>query len=226
MTVVQIVFPPRCHNFQLMSWITLYRLTQIRVMISKESLIVWSIREHFLNFKKALLKTSALDSPAWMALFDHGPGPVAPLEVSAQALAWLFFTSGTTGLPKRVGHTAFSYPVGHLSTAVMAGIRTDDIHHNLSAPGWAKWAWSSFFAPLNVWEYLQPKNHIVHGYPRREIAATTTSLDTDVIVMGTVSRLGVPGYIMGDTAEETIHQLKCAVVGVKPRGFESPISRD
>ena len=75
-------------------------------------------------------------------------------------------------------------------------------------------------------EYLQPKNHIVHGYPRREIAATTTSLDTDIIVMGTVSRLGVPGYIMGDTAEETIHQLKCAVVGVKPRGFETPISLD
>lgn len=61
-----------------------------------------------------------------------------------------FFTSGTTGLPKQVGHTAVSYPVGHLSTSVMAGIRPDDIHHNLSAPGWAKWAWSSFFAPLNV----------------------------------------------------------------------------
>jgi nucleotide-binding universal stress UspA family protein len=44
--------------------------------------------------------------------------------------------------------------------------------------------------------------------------------------MGTVARLGVPGYIMGDTAEETIHQLKCAVVGVKPRGFETPISID
>ncbi len=42
----------------------------------------------------------AMDSPAWMALFDHGPGPVAPMEVSAQALAWLFFTSGTTGRPK------------------------------------------------------------------------------------------------------------------------------
>ncbi|MFO7752393.1 MAG: AMP-binding protein [Desulfobacteraceae bacterium] len=61
-----------------------------------------------------------------------------------------FFTSGTTGLPKRVGHSAASYPVGHLSTAVMIGIKPDDIHHNLSAPGWAKWAWSSFFAPLNV----------------------------------------------------------------------------
>jgi acetyl-CoA synthetase/4-hydroxybutyrate---CoA ligase (AMP-forming) len=61
-----------------------------------------------------------------------------------------FFTSGTTGLPKRVGHSAVSYPVGHLSTAVMIGIKPQDVHHNLSAPGWAKWAWSSFFAPLNV----------------------------------------------------------------------------
>lgn len=65
-------------------------------------------------------------------------------------LLFCFFTSGTTGLPKRVGHTAASYPLGHLSTSVMTGVRTDDIHHNLGAPGWAKWAWSSFFAPLNV----------------------------------------------------------------------------
>ena len=65
-------------------------------------------------------------------------------------LLFCFFTSGTTGLPKRVGHTALSYPLGHLSTSVMTGIQPDDIHHNLSAPGWAKWSWSSFFAPLNV----------------------------------------------------------------------------
>jgi acetyl-CoA synthetase/4-hydroxybutyrate---CoA ligase (AMP-forming) len=65
-------------------------------------------------------------------------------------ILFCFFTSGTTGLPKRVGHTAVSYPVGHLSTTVMMGLRPDDIHHNLSAPGWSKWAWSSFFAPFNV----------------------------------------------------------------------------
>jgi 4-hydroxybutyrate---CoA ligase (AMP-forming) len=61
-----------------------------------------------------------------------------------------FFTSGTTGLAKRVAHTAVSYPVGHLSTSNIAGIRPGDFHHNLSQPGWAKWAWSSFFAPFNV----------------------------------------------------------------------------
>lgn len=61
-----------------------------------------------------------------------------------------FFTSGTTGLPKRVGHTAVSYPLGHLSTTLVVGLRPDDIHCNLSVPGWAKWSWSSFFSVFNV----------------------------------------------------------------------------
>ncbi len=61
-----------------------------------------------------------------------------------------FFTSGTTGLAKRVAHTAASYPVGHLSTANMIGVRPGDVHHNLSQPGWAKWAWSCLFSPLNL----------------------------------------------------------------------------
>ena len=74
----------------------------------------------------------------------------APADVGKDDVLFCFFTSGTTGLPKRVGHSATSYPVGHLSTAVMQGLEPGDVHHNLSAPGWAKWAWSSFFAPLNV----------------------------------------------------------------------------
>ena len=61
-----------------------------------------------------------------------------------------FFTSGTTGMAKRVAHTAVSYPLGHLSTANIIGIKPGDIHNNLSQPGWAKWAWSCVFAPLNV----------------------------------------------------------------------------
>ncbi|NON61747.1 MULTISPECIES: AMP-binding protein [Acidianus] len=59
-----------------------------------------------------------------------------------------YFTSGTTGMPKRVLHTAVSYPVGNLSTASFIGIKSDFIHVNLSAPGWAKFAWSSFFSPF------------------------------------------------------------------------------
>jgi acetyl-CoA synthetase len=63
---------------------------------------------------------------------------------------FLFFTSGTTGLPKVVTHTHFSYPVGHLSTAAWIGLRPSDRHCNIAQAGWAKFAWSSFFAPLSV----------------------------------------------------------------------------
>jgi len=63
---------------------------------------------------------------------------------------FLFFTSGTTGMPKVVTHTHFSYPFGHLTTASWIGLKKDDIHYNISQPGWAKFAWSSFFAPWSV----------------------------------------------------------------------------
>lgn len=62
----------------------------------------------------------------------------------------LYFTSGTTAKPKLVLHTHQSYPVGHLSTMYWIGLRTDDIHWNISSPGWAKHAWSCFFAPWNA----------------------------------------------------------------------------
>ncbi|MEA1967152.1 MAG: AMP-binding protein, partial [Thermodesulfobacteriota bacterium] len=71
-------------------------------------------------------------------------------KIQSDDLLFCFFTSGTTGLPKRVGHSALLYPLGHLSTSVMTGIKPAEVHNNLSSPGWAKWAWSSFFAPLNI----------------------------------------------------------------------------
>ncbi|MDD3800090.1 MAG: AMP-binding protein [Novosphingobium sp.] len=62
----------------------------------------------------------------------------------------LYFTSGTTSLPKLVLHTHQSYPVGHLSTMYWIGLQPGDIHLNISSPGWAKHAWSCFFAPWNA----------------------------------------------------------------------------
>ncbi len=71
-------------------------------------------------------------------------------DIKKDDVLFCFFTSGTTGLPKLVGHSAMSYPLGHLSSSLMIGLQPGKVHHNLSAPGWAKWAWSSFFGPLNV----------------------------------------------------------------------------
>jgi len=44
----------------------------------------------------------------------------------------------------------------------------------------------------------------------------------DMLVMGTVARHGVPGVLVGNTAERMLHEAPCSLFAVKPDGFESP----
>ena len=86
---------------------------------------------------------------------DFDPGADTP----ATDPLFLYFTSGTTAKPKAVVHTHVSYPIGHLSTMYWLGLRPGDRHLNLSSPGWAKHAWSSFFAPWNAEATIVMVNH-------------------------------------------------------------------
>ena len=73
----------------------------------------------------------------------------------------LYFTSGTTSRPKLVEHSHCSYPAGHLVTMYWVGLQPGDVHLNISSPGWAKHAYSCFFAPWNagatVFIFNQPR---------------------------------------------------------------------
>ena len=83
-------------------------------------------------------------------LYGGAPAYVPDASTRATDPMLLYFTSGTTAKPKLVLHTHQSYPVGHLSTMYWVGLREGDVHYNISSPGWAKHAWSSFFAPWNA----------------------------------------------------------------------------
>ena len=72
---------------------------------------------------------------------------LADAATNPDDLLLLYFTSGTTAKPKLVMHSHRSYPVGALSTMYWLGLQPGDVHLNISSPGWAKHAWSSFFAP-------------------------------------------------------------------------------
>ncbi|WP_449371017.1 AMP-binding protein [Thiomonas sp.] len=97
---------------------------------------------------------TAGDAPAgWTALAgaDSASADFQP-DASTRAAdpLLLYFTSGTTSKPKLVLHTHQSYPVGTLATMYWIGLQPGDVHWNISSPGWAKHAWSSFFAPWNA----------------------------------------------------------------------------
>jgi acetyl-CoA synthetase len=96
------------------------------------------------------------------SLFDFGPDE--PTKADDQLL--LYFTSGTTALPKLVEHTHISYPIGHLSTMYWIGLQPGDVHLNVSSPGWAKHAWSCVFAP-----WLAGATICVFNYDRFDAAA-------------------------------------------------------
>lgn len=45
----------------------------------------------------------------------------------------------------------------------------------------------------------------------------------ELVVMGTVARTGLPGFIIGDTAEKALTTVDCSVLAVKPDSFVSPV---
>jgi len=86
----------------------------------------------------------------WLPFEDaaNAPEPFTPDgPTKADDPMLLYFTSGTTAKPKLVRHSQRSYPVGHLTTMYWLGLQPGDIHLNISSPGWAKHAYSCFFAP-------------------------------------------------------------------------------
>ncbi|ENM3919553.1 universal stress protein [Vibrio cholerae] len=74
-----------------------------------------------------------------------------------------------------------------------------------------------------TYQYLNPRLHLVQGSAAHEIPKFAQSVNADLVVMGTLARSGIAGVLIGNTAENILYQLNCAVVTLKPEGFVSPI---
>ena len=72
--------------------------------------------------------------------------------------------------------------------------------------------------------YIKPELHSPKGPARKNIPDLAKQLQADCIVMGTVGRVGIPGLIIGNTAESLLDQLTCSILAIKPKGFTTPVT--
>ncbi len=63
----------------------------------------------------------------------------------------------------------------------------------------------------------------VRGSPDEIVPDFITKNGIDVLVMGTVGRNGIPGFVIGNTAENLLQNLNCSLIAIKPNGFMTPI---
>src|SRR5690625_920296 len=106
---------------------------------------------------------------------DDAPVEFEPTEPTpASDTALIYFTSGTTSRSKMVAHSHASYPVGHLSTLYWIGLEPGDVHLNVASPGWAKHAWSNFFAPL-----IGEATIFLYNYVRFDAKQLMSVMDTE-----------------------------------------------
>ena len=106
--------------------------------------------------------------------FDSAFTATAPTPADETML--LYFTSGTTSKAKLVEHTHTSYPVGHLSTMYWIGLEPGDVHLNVASPGWAKHAWSNFFAP-----FIAEATVFVYNYTRFDAGALMAQMEREQV---------------------------------------------
>lgn len=66
--------------------------------------------------------------------------------------------------------------------------------------------------------------HLPRGRPEQAISRLVRQERIDLIVMGSVGRVGIPGYFIGNTAESVLGSERCSILTVKPNGFETPVA--
>ena len=66
--------------------------------------------------------------------------------------------------------------------------------------------------------------HLIKGEAAPTIRSLSRDLESDLVVMGSIGRTGIPGLIIGNTAEEVMQNIDASILAIKPAGFVSPVA--
>ncbi len=96
----------------------------------KNRVLVDATRDGWLNFEQEI---------------ENMPETLERVDTHTKETMLVYFTSGTTGMPKMVAHN-FSYPLGHIVTAkYWQQVQENKLHMSVSDSGWAKFGWGKIY---------------------------------------------------------------------------------
>ncbi len=154
------------------------------------------------------------DRPGWIRyeeLVRAASTEWEPIRTRSDGPALMYFTSGTTGLPKMVLHTHASYGIGHNLTArFWLGLQTDDLHWNISDTGWAKTAYSGFFGPWIAGSAIYVHHHAGKFDAARVLTCLSTHPISSLCAPPTVYRMLVQQDL---TAFRPLALRRCMAAG-------------
>jgi len=123
----------------------------------------------------------------------------------------LYFTSGTTGMPKMVSHN-YVYPLGHIVTArYWQNVHENGLHFTVADTGWAKAAWGKIYG-----QWLSESAVMTYDYdtfvPKNLIGVIAKHKVVTFCAPPTIYRF----LIKEDFSEYDLSHLKYCVVAGEP----------
>jgi nucleotide-binding universal stress UspA family protein len=218
-------------------------LVIIREVLRNEHDLVMTTAEGRVGLKERLFGSAALHlmrqcpCPVWVVKPSQPQGYTrilaavdpTPMDEERHALN-IKIMDLATSLARRqqselvVVHT-WTFPVEH-------SLRSGQLGPSSKVDGWVRDARDNH--RLRLAELLQPyalqdlkyQVYLLKGEAGHLIPELATEKEVDLIVMGTVSRTGVSGLLIGNTAEKILRRVNCSVLTVKPDGFITPVRLD
>ena len=109
-----------------------------------------------------------------------------------------------------------------------SGWSPEEVEEYVEEWRWQAQDWLDEFQAKAAQQYRQAglafSQRLIMGDARKDLAQAVKDLDADILFIGSANRSGVPGLLIGNTAESVIDQVACSVYVVKPKGFVSVIS--
>lgn len=158
--------------------------------------------------------------PVVLAAVDPAHAFAKPARLDHEILGYAAFLKDALHGKLHAMHAYVPVPIGMASAELITPWIVAEIETNARAH-----AKDQFERELRSTKIPRTQRHLVASHPAGAIEQVAGKIRSSIVVMGAVSRSGLKGVFIGNTAERVLDELACDVFVVKPRRFVSQVAR-